>query len=201
MALFFRQDDNQARVADDCFIATATAAILAASAAASAGASIYGAHKQTSASNHAADVQQHGMDAQLKFEQDNETRRRSEYDNAQALAKQQWDAEQSRRAPYRAAADALLRKRAAQLGLDMPAEAPAPHFQYPTYNPGGPQTSPAPAPTPVGSSRTPAAQATLGTLAGQPAPAPAPMAPAYQPMTPALQAPQITLRDLAQGRY
>jgi hypothetical protein len=50
---------------------------------------------------------------------ENEKRRREEYDRAEAMAKAQWDAEQQRLAPRRAAQDQLLARTGQRLGLDI----------------------------------------------------------------------------------
>ena len=50
---------------------------------------------------------------------ENEKRRREEYDRAEAASKAQWDAEQARLEPYRAAKNALLGRSAGRLGLSL----------------------------------------------------------------------------------
>lgn len=99
---------------------------LLASSAASGAATAYGAHKQASASKKAGDQQQQGLREQLAFERENEARRRQEYDRAEAMAQQQWEAEQARRAPFREAADAIIRKRMG--GMGMPVSSPMPQM-------------------------------------------------------------------------
>lgn len=56
----------------------------------------------------------------LRLERENEARRRQEYDQQQAMLKAQWEAEQARRAPFRAAVESVLRRR----GYSVPREAP-----------------------------------------------------------------------------
>lgn len=69
-------------------------------------------------------------DKALAFSQDNEKRRREEYDRAEALAKAQHDAIQAREAPYYAAKEALMRQAAGRMGLsigEMGSRAPSPY--------------------------------------------------------------------------
>lgn len=65
---------------------------------------IYGAHAQSSAANKAAQLSQQGNDAMIAYlkQKDEEDKRR--YEEEQRLKKEQWDADQARRAPFREAA-------------------------------------------------------------------------------------------------
>lgn len=152
--------------------------------AATAGAMVYGAHKQSSAARKAGDQQARAIEQQLQFERENELRRREEYDRAEAERKAQWDAEQSRRAPYRAAADAILRRRMGQMGLELPPERQQPVYQPQPYPPsGGPVVQPA----------VPPRSSSLGDLAR------APMRPHLRPMVEPTARPR-TLGSLARTR-
>lgn len=101
-----------------------------------------GARSQSRAATHASDLQAEGLRRQQEIDAANEQRRRAEYDQAQAQARAQWDAEQARRAPYREAAEGLLRQRAADLGFPVPAPSVAPTFSYPAYDPHAPMSRP-----------------------------------------------------------
>ena len=104
---------------------------------------------------------------------ENEKRRREEYDRAEAASKAQWDAEQARLEPYRAAKNALLGRSAGRLGLSL-------------GDLGGARGA-----TPYPGSSTAAAAAyqkprTLADLAGQP----------YDSLMPEIQdAPRLTIAD------
>jgi hypothetical protein len=103
-------------------------------------------------------------DAQLRYLQDVEARRREEYDRAEALSRQQWEAEQALLAPRRAASNAILQRWAKDLGYTLP-EMPAPTFQ-PMGSPDtlGDLARPTPAMTTTAVPRT-VASGNLGTLA------------------------------------
>lgn len=112
---------------------------------AAAGATIYGAHKTASAAKDAANISAKGADDALAFE-------REQLD----MQKQQWDAEQARRAPYRAAAAMILSRR-----TGIPVEPYQPTFTPQTIG----QLAGTPPPTaPPRTSTTPN---TLGALAQQ----------------------------------
>lgn len=87
---------------------------------------------QTNAANRASELQARGISDQLAFERENEARRREEYDRAEVAAKAQWDAEQARRAPARAAAAAIL---SAYTGQGAPAARPMPANWRPMTSP------------------------------------------------------------------
>lgn len=76
----------------------------------SAGASIYGAHRQGSSMDKASRLQSQGLDKQLAFEQSNENRRRNEYDQQQKLLQSQWDTRQQNLMPYRQASANIVSK-------------------------------------------------------------------------------------------
>jgi hypothetical protein len=78
---------------------------------------VAGALVKRSAEKNATQAQTQATDQALAFERENELRRRQEYDQSQAEARAQWDAEQARKAPYREMGDAILRRRAERLGI------------------------------------------------------------------------------------
>lgn len=146
---------------------------------------VIGAKSASRANERASQTQARGLDQQLAFERENEARRREEYDRAEALNRQQWEARQAQLAPYRAAADALLRRRAQELGLPDP-----PAMTAPVY--------PAAPPSVSGTAPVPTSSGTLGTLLtpterGLRRPAPILLAnqAAMQPLTPALVPPPV----------
>lgn len=81
------------------------------------GTAVAGALVNRSAQKSATKAQTQATDQALAFERENELRRRQEYDQSQAEARAQWDAEQARKAPYREMGDAMLRRRAERLGI------------------------------------------------------------------------------------
>lgn len=141
---------------------------------------LLGNRGQTRAAREAAQLQAQGLAAQLQFERENEARRREEYDRTEAQAKAQWDAEQARRAPYRAAAAAILSRYTGQ---------PASNYTAPVPYSGAPVSKPLAGPT------------TIGAMAGMPS---ASAVPTVAPLT----APQAvynpnarTIGDLIAPRY
>lgn len=73
-------------------IGTAMATVLAATAA--TGGTVYASNRQSSATRRAADINSRASEDAMAFERDAEQRRRIEFDQIQARAKEQWDAEQ-----------------------------------------------------------------------------------------------------------
>lgn len=71
------------------------------SAGAAAGAGIYGAHKQASSANKAADLEAKGSAQQLAFLQQQEQQRRAEHARTEALNLDQYTQQQARVAPFR----------------------------------------------------------------------------------------------------
>lgn len=89
-------------------------------------ASVFGSKKQGS-SNDKALAAQMAADAEAKkILQDNEMRRRQEYDALIAAEKAQWEAEEARRAPYRQASLGILGGAADRLGYDLSGLSAAP---------------------------------------------------------------------------
>jgi hypothetical protein len=116
---------------------------------------IYGAKKQGDASRQASELQQQGLSEQLAYEREKD-----------AAEKAAWDAEQQRRAPFREAADAVMRQRAAALGMQIAPQQPQQPAAAPVAQTMGP---------PPGS---------LGAIA-RPQVAPQPMSPYQQaPLAP-----------------
>lgn len=104
---------------------------------AAAGASIYGAKKQSGAAKDAARIESEELDKQLALERENEQRRREEFDRVEAEKKRQYDAEQAqmaaqynaeqaRREPYRQLSRAALTQLSSRLGLPAPVYSDAP---------------------------------------------------------------------------
>lgn len=71
------------------------------------------------ANNKATQSQERANAEAIAMAKDNEKRRREEYDRAEALSKAQWDAEQARLEPYRAAQNGLLGQASSRLGLNI----------------------------------------------------------------------------------
>lgn len=69
--------------------------------------------------NKAAKEQGRQFDQSIAFEREKEARRREEFDRQQALAKQQYDEQEARLAPFRAAAAGALAARAKRLGISL----------------------------------------------------------------------------------
>lgn len=107
---------------------------------AAAGATVYGAHKTASAATKAAGISAKGADQALAFEREQAAEDRRRYDQQQTMQRQQWDAEQQRRAPYRAAAASILSRR-----TGIPTEPYQPTFAPKTLGQlAGPQAGPRP---------------------------------------------------------
>jgi hypothetical protein len=83
----------------------------------------YGAHAQSSAAGKAAKISGQGTDQAIAFEREQAAEDRRRYDQQQMQERAQWDAEQARRAPYRAASAAILSRR-----TGVPVEPYAPTF-------------------------------------------------------------------------
>lgn len=94
------------------------AAIPIAVAAGGAIAGIYGAKKQSEATDTAAQLKAKSDAAALALATQQEATRKQEYDAQQTLLKQQWDAQQQIRAPYRAAGANALSSLGNILGVD-----------------------------------------------------------------------------------
>lgn len=82
-------------------------------------AGLIGAKVSSNANKSAAQTAAASSDKALQIAQDNEMERRKEYNDAQAAAKAQWDAEQARLAPRRALQDQLLSQYANRTGLSL----------------------------------------------------------------------------------
>ena len=128
------------------------------------GTSVYGAKKQGAAAKRASDVQSRGATDALDFEKERDRldriedarvrkQERDEYDRTEKERKTAWDAEEARKAPKRAYAEAARARMAAELGL------PAPP---PRVYPGYPAGSTAPTGPPTGST-APTGQMTSST--------------------------------------
>lgn len=112
------------------------------------------------ASGKASSIQGRSADEALKFEREREATRQAEFADQQRALKEQWDAYQSMRAPFRSAAASLLRRQG---------------FSAPTANttmPSGGLNATA------ANMGTKPLTGTLAALAG------------FEPSTPALQAPR-----------
>ena len=118
----------------------------------------------------AAESQERSNSEAIALARENEARRRQEYDQAQALQRQQWDAEQARLEPYRNARLALLAGQSRRLGLNIGSLGGA--------RPSGP---PPGAGRPAGVSRG----SSIGALGG------------YSGPVEALEAPRLSIQDLA----
>lgn len=100
MSMFWR-DDNESRERDDCFVATTTAAIIAASALAgsaaiSAKASSSSAKTQSNAANHAADIQSQSNSEALRFQQQEAANARADAERTQHANYDMWAAKERR---------------------------------------------------------------------------------------------------------
>lgn len=91
----------------------------------SAGASIFGSNKASSASKDASKVQKQASDDALAFSREQEATRRKEYEAMVAAEKEQWEAEQLRLDPYRQASLGILGGAASRLGYDLNSVSPA----------------------------------------------------------------------------
>ncbi len=90
-----------------------------AAAAVTAGGTLLGAGLSSRSNDKATKTQAQANAEAIAMAKDNEARRRMEYDRAESLSKQQWDAEQARLEPYRAAQNALLGQAGNRLGLNL----------------------------------------------------------------------------------
>lgn len=81
---------------------------------------LYGANKQMSANDRAAELQAQAMAAALKQQQDVEAERKREWDVQQQQSQAAWTAEQNRRAPYRQAGQNALVSLSQFAGLQAP---------------------------------------------------------------------------------
>jgi hypothetical protein len=112
----------------------------------------------------------------LAYQKQKDAQDQANYEKQQAALKAQWDAEQARRAPYRAAAEALLRQNGSRLGLSVP-ESQAPPTMPLGWSSNGTGTT---APTPR----------TLSSVAGL-----------SQYGAPPVIAPQMSLSDVLNGGW
>lgn len=80
----------------DKFIGTTAAAIMLASAGVSAVSSAYGAHKQTDAANHAADLQSNASQQALTFQRDQSLKDQANFESTQHANYDQWAAREGR---------------------------------------------------------------------------------------------------------
>lgn len=149
-------------------------------AAAGAGATIYGSKKASSANEKASQVQAQSNAEALAFAREQEARRQREYDQQIAAEKAAWEAEQARLAPYRAASYGILGQSADRLGLNLGAL-------------GGMASGGYPGPSLEGKDSgrrldSPYTSTSLGALAQQGV---------IDPETPPIEPPRITLADIA----
>lgn len=84
-----------------------------------AGASAYGSKKASDANTEASRIQAQSNADALAFAREQEARRQKEYDQQIAAEKAQWEAEQARLAPYRAASYGILGQAADRLGMSL----------------------------------------------------------------------------------
>lgn len=114
-------------------IGTAAALLLAASAGAQAGASIYASKKQSKAAKEAAAAETKANADALQFEKDQAAETKRQFDLQEAARKQAWDTEQNRLAevearkePLRQARYNAMRSLGARYGWQMPEYTPPP---------------------------------------------------------------------------
>lgn len=119
-------------------------------------------------------------DASAKANADALAWEKQKFEEEQALQRQQWEAEQAQAAPRRALRDAYLRGIAAKYGVKLPSTSPATGTR--------PLDTTLPTTTPAAST---AAPTTLGQIMRMNA-----TSLRRQPLTPALQAPPVTLGTL-----
>ncbi len=123
-------------------IGTAAAAFIAASMAVKAGSEIYASKKQAKTAKESAAIEGKGATDALDFEKETDRLNRAEaasvrkqerddYDRIEVERKTAWDAEEARKAPGRAYAEAARARMAAELGLPAP-----PPIVYPGMPPG-----------------------------------------------------------------
>lgn len=123
--------------------------------AAAAGASIYGASKNSQANEAASAATERSNAAALAEQKRQDDLTKQEFDQQQAAAKAQWDAQQQNLAPYRAASGQALSRLGDLFGLPLGGGGSAPTPQSPGSTP--PQTGSTPSATsqPSGSSAAP----------------------------------------------
>jgi hypothetical protein len=143
-------------------------------AAISGGASLISGLLGNKGSNRAAQAQERAAAEALAYQREQDAKEEQRYREQQAALKAQWEAQQQQRAPFRAAAEALLRQNASRMGLNMP-------------------TSSTPPTMPAGwtpdSAGALARPKTLSSLAGM------------SDTTPVMSAPQLTISDILNGSW
>lgn len=125
----------------------------------------------------AARAQQQSQAAALQFAMQQEATRKSEYDRAEAARAAAWQAEEQRKAPYRAALESVARGLGAKFGVDIPSAA-----SYGSAAPP-PGWQPGQSTAPATSGRQPLGMAAL-------------LSDTYAPQTAPITPPRLTLADL-----
>jgi len=110
--------------------------------AAAGGATIYGAHQQSSATRKASDIAAKGNADTIAFEREQAAEDKRRYDQQTAAERAQYEATEARRAPYRAASAMILSRRT---GLPYEPYQPQP-YQPPTFKTVGELARPSAAP-------------------------------------------------------
>lgn len=164
-------------------IATGTATLIAAAAA--AGGQVYGSKKAASANKEATQVQAQSNAEALAFAREQEARRQKEYDAQIAAERAQWEAEQKRLAPYRQASLGILGQAADRIGVNIGDIA----GYSGGYTPSGPSTY-----GQDSGRRLDPVSSSLASLADGTVPG------ALTPETAQIEAPRLTLADLARMR-